>query len=554
MGSRLLKRWLQRPLRQRAVLQERQSAVHRLKTAQAYLPFQKILRRSADLERIAARIALKTARPRDLAQLRDTLAILPTLKQQLTAYATTALLTTVHHNLGDFSALQGILQKALVDNPPMTIRDGGVIARGYDAELDELLSLRENAGDFLLQLEAREKQRTNLSTLKVGYNRVHGYYLEISRLQASQAPADYIRRQTLKNTERFITPELKAYEDKALSSAERALAKEKLLYEALLEICLTALLPLQAAAAALAELDVLANFAERADSLKWHCPALEEEPGLYIKAGRHPVVESVAEHPFVPNDVVLSTQERMLIITGPNMGGKSTYMRQIALIVLLAHIGSFVPAKEARLGPIDRIFTRIGAADDLASGRSTFMVEMTEMANILHNATEQSLVLMDEIGRGTSTFDGLSLAWSCAEYLAKTVKAFALFATHYFELITLADELTTVKNVHFDATEYGDKIIFMHAVQAGPANRSYGLQVAQLAGVPAAVIHAAKQKLRALEQERAAPLPVLVAAKNSSPTAENIRHPALEMLTTINPDQLSPREALEWLYKLKKEI
>lgn len=550
MGSRLLKRWLNRPIRNQAELMRRQAAVQSFKSDSAYLPFQTILRGIADLERIAARVALKTARPRDLAQLRDTLAILPELKAKLASCAT-PLLRDLTQAIADFAVLQAVLQKALIDNPPMTIRDGGVIARGYDTELDELLMLSENAGDFLLQLEAREKERTRLSTLKVGYNRVHGYYIEISRTQAEQAPADYIRRQTLKNAERFITPELKAFEDKALSSREKALAREKLLYEALLEFCLTDLLPLQASAAAIAELDVLSNFAERADQLKWTCPALSQEAGIEIIEGRHPVVEFVSEQPFVPNDVQLADAQRMLMITGPNMGGKSTYMRQIALIVLLAHIGSFVPVKAARIGSVDRIFTRIGAADDLASGRSTFMVEMTEMANILHNATAESLVLMDEIGRGTSTLDGLSLAWSCAEYLAKTVKAFCLFATHYFELIVLAEEVAGIKNVHFDATEYGDKIIFMHAVQAGPANRSYGIQVAQLAGVPASVIQRAKQKLRCLELEKIAhPLPE---SATEQPEPLN-NHPALLMLADVNPDQLSPREALEWLYRLKGSL
>jgi DNA mismatch repair protein MutS len=551
MGSRLLKRWLNRPLRSRSELIKRQEAVEAFKTNGNYLGLQKILRSIADLERIAARIALKTARPRDLAQLRDTLALLPEVKRVLASY-TAPLLGSLSEALSDFSVLQALLQKALLENPPMTIRDGGVIARGYDSELDELLMLSENAGDFLLQLEAREKERTQLSTLKVGYNRVHGYYIEISRLQAEAAPADYIRRQTLKNAERFITPELKVFEDKALSSRERALAREKFLYEALLEICLTYLLPLQASASALAEADVLSNFAERADKLKWTCPLLREKPGIHIVEGRHPVVEAVSESAFVPNDVTLSREESMLIITGPNMGGKSTYMRQIALIVLLAHIGSFVPVKKAEMGTIDRIFTRIGAADDLSRGHSTFMVEMTEMANILHNATEDSLVLMDEIGRGTSTLDGLSLAWSSAEYLAKTVKAFSLFATHYFELIALAEEVPTIRNVHFDATEYGDKVVFMHAVQPGPANRSFGIQVAQLAGVPKPVIQNAKQKLKMLEREKASLLTQDLAQEFHLEKSEPLSsHRVLELLADIQPDQLSPREALEWIYRLK---
>jgi len=550
MGSRLLKRWMNRPIRNQTELRKRQAAVQAFKTACHYLSFQKILRGIADLERIAARIALKTARPRDLAQLRDTLAILPEIKMVLASYAT-PLLEELAQDLSDFSVLQTLLQRAIIDNPPMTIRDGGVIARGYDAELDALLLLSENAGDFLLQLEAREKERTQLSTLKVGYNRVHGYYIEISRGQAEQAPADYIRRQTLKNAERYITPELKAFEEKALSSREKALAREKLLYDALLESCLNDLAALQITAAAIAEVDVLSNFAERADQLKWACPELRSQPGIRLVESRHPVVEAVSDQPFVPNDVQLSEMERMLIITGPNMGGKSTYMRQIALIVLLTHLGSFVPAREAQIGSIDRIFTRIGAADDLAGGRSTFMVEMTETANILHQATEQSLVLMDEIGRGTSTLDGLSLAWACAEYVANSVKAFCLFATHYFELIVLAQEIPSLKNVHFDATEYGDKIIFMHAVQDGPANRSYGIQVAQLAGLPSAVIQRAKQKLHTFELEKTTLLPLgSMSEKINTPT----KHPALEMLEGLNPDQLSPREALEWIYQLRAKM
>jgi len=544
MGSRLLKRWLNRPLRDLGVLHKRQAVLQDLIARRSYPALQKILQGLADLERISARIALKSARPRDLAHLRDTLALLPEIQQQMLA-AQAPRLTELATEISEFPDFHEELRKALVENPPMTIRDGGVIARGYDAELDELLSLSENAGEFLLQLEEREKQRTGLSTLKVGYNRVHGYYIEISRLQAREVPADYIRRQTLKNAERYITPELKVFEDKALSSKERALAREKSLYEALLEHCLSWLHPLQRCGAALAELDLLANLAERAQTLKWACPELVAQPGIEIRGGRHPVVEAVSEHPFVPNDVTLNPAQHLLVITGPNMGGKSTYMRQIALIVLLAHIGSFVPAQQARIGAVDRIFTRIGASDDLASGRSTFMVEMTEMANILHNATSQSLILMDEIGRGTSTLDGLSLAWSCAEYLAKQIKAFTLFATHYFELIVLEQELAGVKNVHFDATEHGDKVIFMHTVQPGPANRSYGIQVAQLAGVPQAVINGAKQKLQALEREH----------QVQTPSVDLVQPPhkpaVIAQLEALDPDQLSAREALEWIYKLK---
>jgi DNA mismatch repair protein MutS len=427
-----------------------------------------------------------------------------------------------------------------------------VIATGYDAELDELLALSENAGSFLVELEEREKKRTGLSTLKVGYNRVHGYYIEISRLQAETVPADYIRRQTLKNAERYITPELKIFEDRALSSRDKALAREKILYDALLEIILRELIPLQDSAHALAEVDVLANLAERADSLNLCCPAFSPDAQITITAGRHPVVEAVLLQPFVPNDVQLDEQQRMLIITGPNMGGKSTYMRQIALITLLAHIGSFVPAEAATIGPIDRIFTRIGAADDLASGRSTFMVEMTETANILHNATAYSLVLMDEVGRGTSTFDGLSLAWASAEYLAKRVRALTLFATHYFELTVLAEQIPAVENVHLGATEHGEKIVFLHTVNRGPANQSYGIQVAQLAGVPLMVIQQAKEKLRELEnQTHYQPVTLKAPRQADIFASQEPENPALLLLKEIDPDKLSPREAMDLIYQLK---
>ncbi len=553
MGSRLLKRWLNRPLRDRAILLARQECIQQFLGNQAFSGIQKTLHGMADLERILARAALKTARPRDLIALRSTLALLPSLQAQLTHFHSQPI-QVLKESIQEFPALLMLLNKAIIENPPVTIRDGGVIARGYDAELDELLSISENAGDYLVALEEKEKARTGFSTLKVGYNRVHGYYIEISRLQAQTIPEDYIRRQTLKNTERFITPELKAFEDKALSARDRALAREKFLYEELLEKILPDIPALQTCAAAIAETDVLTNFADRAMTLNWCCPELSNEHIINIVEGRHPVVERVAEHAFVPNDIKLDNQNRMLIITGPNMGGKSTYMRQTALIVLLAHIGSFVPAKSAIIGSIDRIFTRIGAADDLASGRSTFMVEMTETANILHNATQQSLVLMDEIGRGTSTFDGLSLAWSCAHYLAQGIRAFTLFATHYFELTSLADEMANVQNVHLDATEHGDKIIFLHKVQSGPANQSYGIQVAQLAGVPRSVIHRAKEKLQELESH------AYQDGKGYHPKQQNLfmemenDQTVINRLKEINPDQLSPKEALEILYQLKADI
>lgn len=551
MGARMLKRWLSRPLRDKNVLQERQLGVTEFLGQHAYTSSQNILRGMSDLERILARVALKTARPRDLVTLRDTLSRLPQLQQELRGYVS-AMAVRLRSEMKEFPEQLSLLQKAIIDNPPVTIRDGGVIAPGYDAELDELLALSENAGDYLIKLEEQEKARTGFSTLKVGYNRVHGYYIEISRLQAEQAPADYIRRQTLKNAERFITPELKAFEDKALSARDKALAREKILYDDLLDKLMPELAAMQTCAQALAELDVILNFAERAAHLHWHCPQLSDETGIQITAGRHPVVEDVSSQPFVPNDVTFADNRRMLMITGPNMGGKSTYMRQIAIIVLLAHIGSYVPAEQAVIGPVDRIFTRIGAADDLASGRSTFMVEMTETANILHNATANSLVLMDEIGRGTSTFDGLSLAWSCARHLSQEIRAFTLFATHYFELTSLADELPSVANVHLDATEHGDKIIFLHTVQPGPANQSYGIQVAQLAGVPRPVIAEAKKKLNELEQGAVHQVPV---PKQKDFFAElPVEHPVVVLLKTIQPDQLSPREALEKLYELQGKL
>lgn len=552
MGSRLLKRWLNRPLRNQAILKARQACIHSLLSDRHYLALHKSLQHVGDLERILARVALKTARPRDLVELRNTLNILPELQQQLRVYSV-ALLTSLANHISEFPDIEALLTKAIIDNPPVTIRDGGVIAKGYDAELDELLALSENAGGFLLELEEREKQRTGLSTLKVGYNRIHGFYIEISRIQAELAPSDYIRRQTLKNTERFITPELKAYEDKALTSREKALAREKVLYDELLEKIILHLIPLQESAEALAELDVLNTLCERADTLDLVCPELSEESGITIKAGRHPVIEAVLDHPFVPNDVELNAKQRMLMITGPNMGGKSTYMRQIALIVLLAHIGSFIPARFAKIGPIDRIFTRIGAADDLASGRSTFMVEMTETAAILHNATEQSLVLMDEIGRGTSTFDGLSLAFASAEYLALTIQSFTLFATHYFELTALPDKINSIKNIHFAATEQDEKIIFLHTVNEGPANKSYGLQVAQLAGVPRAVIQMAKQKLTELEKKEVT-VPIYTAPKQGDLFKQCEHQPVIEKLKSINADQLTPRQALEWIYQLQELV
>ncbi|MDQ2075413.1 DNA mismatch repair protein MutS [Marinimicrobium sp. ABcell2] len=572
MGGRLLRRWLNRPLRERTVLQARQDAVAEIQSNYGYEPLQNILKRVGDLERILGRLALRSARPRDLSRLYASLACYPEVQAAL-RQAEAPKLQQLAHTISEFPKQVALLERALEENPPVVIRDGGVIAAGYDEELDELRNISTNAGQYLVDLETRERERTGINTLKVGYNRVHGYFIELSRSQAEHAPADYIRRQTLKNAERFITPELKGFEDKALSAKSRALAREKALYEELLDSLGEDLIPLQESAAAVAELDVLSTLAERADSLGFCRPALSEEPGIAIDEGRHPVVEQVTDAPFVPNDLNFSAERHMLIVTGPNMGGKSTYMRQAALIVLLAHVGSFVPARQARIGLVDRIFTRIGSSDDLAGGRSTFMVEMTETANILHNATPRSLVLMDEIGRGTSTFDGLALAWACARYLAEQVKAYTLFATHYFELTSLPEQLPGIVNVHLDATEHQDSIVFLHKVQEGPASKSYGLQVAKLAGIPTDVLQRAREQLDLLERGEhqrgqpeseasvRVPTPQTAAPSQKSQKPETPiqtglfdaePHPALEALSALDPDELTPREALDRMYQLKQ--
>jgi len=557
MGSRLLTRWLNRPLRDRAVLEARQDSITCLLERYRFEQLQPQLKEIGDVERILARIGLRNARPRDLARLRDALSALPELQNGMHDLVADHLLQLAR-SIRTYPELADLLQRAIIDNPPAVIRDGGVLKTGYDAELDELLSLSENAGQFLMDLETREKARTGLPNLKVGYNRVHGYFIELPSKQAESAPADYIRRQTLKGAERFITPELKAFEDKALSAKSRALAREKLLYEELLELLIEQLAPLQDTAAALAELDVLSNLAERSLNLDLNRPRFVEEPCMCIEQGRHPVVEQVLETPFVANDLSLDNGTRMLVITGPNMGGKSTYMRQTALIVLLAHIGSFVPAARCELSLVDRIFTRIGSSDDLAGGRSTFMVEMSETANILHNATDRSLVLMDEVGRGTSTFDGLSLAWAAAEHLAR-LRAYTLFATHYFELTVLPESEPVVANVHLNATEHNERIVFLHHVLPGPASQSYGLAVAQLAGVPGDVIGRAKEHLARLEvtslpheaprQEPGKPL-----APVQNDLFASLPHPILDELARINPDELTPRHAMQLLYEWKQRL
>ncbi|MER3385050.1 DNA mismatch repair protein MutS [Pectobacterium aroidearum] len=551
MGSRMLKRWIHMPSRDIDALQQRQQAISALQDITPDL--QPYLRQVGDLERILARLALRTARPRDLARMRHAFQQFPDIREQLAPLDIDSVRRLVSL-IGQFDELRDLLERAVVEAPPVLVRDGGVIAPGYNAELDEWRALADGASDYLDRLEIREREKLGLDTLKVGFNGVHGYYIQVSRGQSHLVPIHYVRRQTLKNAERYIIPELKEYEDKVLTSKGKALALEKALYDGLFDLLLPHLAELQQSAAALAELDVLTNLAERADTLNYVCPTLSDKPGIKITGGRHPVVEQVLREPFISNPLSLSPQRRMLIITGPNMGGKSTYMRQAALIVLMAHIGCFVPADQAVIGPVDRIFTRVGAADDLASGRSTFMVEMTETANILHNATENSLVLMDEIGRGTSTYDGLSLAWACAENLANRIKAMTLFATHYFELTTLPEKMEGVVNVHLDAREHGDTIAFMHSVQDGAASKSYGLAVAALAGVPKEVIKRARQKLKELEtlSNNASSSHIdgaqLALLGNDEPS------PAIEALEAIDPDALTPRQALDWLYQLKKML
>ena len=553
MGARELRRWLARPVRDHDTLRSRYRAIAALQRHGLIDPIRADLEGVGDLERILARVALRSARPRDLAQLGRGLAAIEPLRAALTGVSSPEL-ATLADDLGEHPALATLLAAALVEAPPMLLRDGGVIADGYDPELDELRALSSGAGDELATFEQRERERTGIRTLKVGYNRVHGYYIEISKAQAGAAPVEYTRRQTLKGAERYITPELKTFEDSVLGSRERALTREKLLYEALLDTLNAALAELTASAQALARLDVLATLAERAASLGYVCPELVATPCIDIRGGRHPVVEQTLDAPFTANDTVFDDTRRLLVITGPNMGGKSTYMRQTALVVLLAHIGSFVPAESCRLGPIDQLFTRIGASDDLAGGRSTFMVEMTETANILNRATRESLVLMDEIGRGTSTFDGLSLAWAAAHHIGTAVGAFTLFATHYFELTGLAEELPGVANVHLDAVSVQGRLSFLHAVREGPANQSYGLDVAALAGVPKTVIDRARRYLAALEAGQAATTPTPQQALDFGPPEVPAPDLLREALADVEADELTPRQALDVIYHLKTLI
>lgn len=549
MGSRLLARWIQRPLLDRTRLARRQDAIEAFLKSHQIDALQKQLKPIGDMERILGRVALRSARPRDLVKLRQGFECLPTLKTLL--QKTNAIAKEKLEQLHEHRDLCALLQKAIIENPPVVIRDGGVIATGYDETLDELRGLSEHADAFMQDLEKKELERTKLSTLKVGYNRIHGFYIELSRQQAAHAPKEYLRRQTLKNAERFITPELKLFEEKVLSAKEKSLAQEKMLYEELLLDLLDHLKPLQQTASLLAEIDVLLALAQSAKTLDYHRPILSHEPGIEIDAGRHPIVEQMLSDPFIPNDIHLDQTTHMLLITGPNMGGKSTYMRQIALIVILAHMGSYVPATKAVIGPIDRIFTRIGASDDLAKGQSTFMVEMTETANILHFATSKSLVIMDEIGRGTSTYDGLSLAWACAVELSQKIQAFTLFSTHYFELTQLANELPYTQNVHLGAKESGDDLVFLHTVQPGPADKSYGLQVAKLAGLPKHVILTAANMLKTLEKS---PAPVNVSQTIVQQPAEFAYEALISHLKALDPNEISPKEALEAIFELKQLI
>ncbi|MES1943366.1 DNA mismatch repair protein MutS [Salinisphaera sp. PC39] len=555
MGSRCLRRWAARPLRDRDALRRRHDAVGALATGR-HADLRGALAGIADVERIVTRIALRSARPRDLTGLREALGRVPTVRAALDGIDS-PLLRELAAAMGEHGETRELLERALIEQPPVVLRDGGVIDAGYDAELDRLRGIAGHADDFLRDLESRERARTGVDTLKVAYNRVHGYYIELGKTHADKVPADYTRRQTLKAVERYITPELKRFEDEVLSARERALAREKALYAELLETLAAATEPLQACAAALAALDTLANLAERAEALELTAPELVTTPCIRIREGRHPVVEQVLDGPFVANDLALDDDTRMLLITGPNMGGKSTYMRQTALIVLMAHMGSYVPAAAATIGPVDRIFTRIGAGDDLASGQSTFMVEMAETAHILHHATEHSLVLLDEIGRGTSTYDGLALARATAERLAHHNRAFTLFATHYFELTAVAQRLPATANVHFDASEYptaeGESLVFLHAVKPGPASRSYGLQVAALAGVPRPVLDAARAHLTELERQTPETAekdrPQMPLFEEAAPPA---RDELREQLKSIDPDDVTPRDAHALLYRLRK--
>ncbi|WP_180160807.1 DNA mismatch repair protein MutS [Acinetobacter sp. YH01004] len=569
MGGRLLSRTLMQPLRDTALLDARLDAIQSLLQGYHESPVRLVLKEISDIERVLSRVALGSARPRDLVQLRQACAQIPYLRhalQPIVSAQQSQLIQNLNEELGDFHGLHQRLMQAIVENPPVLLRDGNVIAEGFDNELDELRKIRDHAGQFLIDLEIKEREQSGIPTLKIGYNRVSGYYIELTRAQAEQAPEHYIRRQTLKNAERYITPELKSFEDKVLSSESRALAREKMLFEMLLDELRQDIAQLQMMSSAIAQIDLLANFAHQARLRNWARPEYSPEIGIKITAGRHPVVEALSKTAFTPNDTMLDYNHRLVIITGPNMGGKSTYMRQTALIALLGYCGSYVPAQAAVLGPIDRVFTRIGSADDLSTGKSTFMVEMTETSQILHHATSQSLVLMDEVGRGTSTYDGLSLAWACVLDLSKRIKCLCLFATHYFELTELSKE-SGVDNYHVTAKEMNGNLILLHKVQHGPASQSHGLQVAKLAGIPANVIKEAQNRLRILEKQQLKNVNLAVqddlfAPATSLAEAEIIERvievekpsPALDLLRSIDVDNLTPRQALDQLYALKEQL
>ena len=552
-GSRLLREWLQSPQRDPAVARARHAAVQALLDG-AWTALRAQLRGVADLQRIAARVALKQVKPRELAALRDSLIALPALRARAAQFDRGDLFDAIDADLDVPPRAADLLQAAIASEPAVYLRDGGVIAAGYDAELDDLRAIGHDCGSVLMDIERRERARTGIGNLRVQYNKVHGFFIEVTHGQTDKVPADYRRRQTLKGAERYITPELKTFEDKALSAQDRALARERLLFDEVLDALQPELPAIRRAAQAVAQLDVLAALAERASTFGWVCAELVPTPGLDIEAGRHPVIESRVDR-FIPNDCRLDPQRRLLIVTGPNMGGKSTYMRQTALIALLAYVGSFVPARRARIGPLDAIYTRIGASDDLAGGQSTFMVEMAETAAILRQATPHSLVLMDEVGRGTSTFDGLALAAAIAAQLHDRNRSLTLFATHYFELTEMVQSHAHAVNVHVGAAETAAGIVFLHEVHEGPASRSYGLQVAQLAGVPAAVIRDARRRLDALQRQHRAQQPQLdlfaIPAADHPPAAAQAPHPAIEALRALDPDALTPRQALDALYRLK---
>lgn len=553
MGSRLLKRWIHLPKRNQIEINGRLDAVENILVKQNYIDIKDLLKQIGDIERIVARLALRSARPRDLARLRSAIAVFPLLIKELQNNQAPKM-QALMHQIKEYPEFLTLLSNAIIDNPPVLIRDGGVIAPGYHQELDEWRELSAGATSFIDKLEISERERTGISTLKVGFNKVHGFYIDVSKAYADKVPAEYIRRQTLKNNERYIIPELKKHEEKVLSSQSKALALEKRLYENLLDQLIPIIEPMQITSDAIAQIDVLCNFAERAESLNYNKPELVSGSQISIESGRHPVVEQVMSTPFIANPVLLNSERQLAIITGPNMGGKSTYMRQIALITLMASIGSFVPAQTAKIGEIDRIFTRIGASDDLASGRSTFMVEMTETANIMHNATPNSLVLMDEIGRGTSTYDGLSLAWACAEHLSNKIKALTLFATHYFELTEFAEAQQSVVNIHLDAHEHGEDIVFMHAVQEGAASKSFGIQVAKLAGLPKEVLSFAQAKLKQLESH-VPNQPLHIEPKLNQLSLVDITHAEVaDILLKSDLDDLSPRQAWDLLNQLKQKL